>query len=57
VTILQVYASLNEGLGKMDAALDCRTKACRSIINKTGWEKDLESVAAAVRGLEALAQG
>lgn len=49
-----VYATYNEAVGRWDQALDCRTKACRALVNKGQWEKEADSVQAVVEAIEAL---
>lgn len=54
--IWEIYAQFNEGIGRPIDAIDCRMKQCRSLLSKSGWEKEQEKVKEVVSGLEALAQ-
>lgn len=51
-----VYATFNEAIGRDDQALDCRTKACRAMVNKTQWTKDEASVNMVLDSLDAMAK-
>jgi tetratricopeptide (TPR) repeat protein len=51
-----VYALFNEAVGKLDAARDCQSRACRALVNKPRWEAEEASVKEVVEGLEALAK-
>jgi len=54
--IWEVYAKYNDGRGKEEAAVDCRLKACRSLLGSSRWERDEDKVKLVVGSIKGLVE-